>query len=144
MISNPSPKRNIHRVGRRRFKLRYLLLAVMGFIVLCVSRPYQTPETRPNELSETDIPVVSAVPGEETVSVEPQITVETYKIRRGDTLYDIARYKLGCGGRWPEIYDLNQEILQDDFDYLTPGMELVLPEQSSDAVTQRPASQRAR
>ena len=93
MISNPSPKRNIHRVGRRRFKLRYLLLVVMGFIVLCVSRPYQTPGTRLNEPSETDIPLVSAVPVEETVPVEPQVNVEIYKVRRGDTLYEILGAK---------------------------------------------------
>jgi len=67
-----------------------------------------------------------------------------YRVQEGDTLYDIARFKLGYGARWPEIYDLNQDVLQGDFDYLTPGMKLALPEQPSDAVTQRPASERAR
>jgi len=64
----------------------------------------------------------------------------TYTIREGDTLYDIARYKLGAGARWTEIYDLNRDVLQGDFDYLTPGMKLALPDDSSDAVTRRPGS----
>lgn len=64
----------------------------------------------------------------------------TYTVREGDTLYDIARYKLGAGARWTEIYDLNRDALQGDFDYLTPGMKLALPDDSSDAVTRRPDS----
>lgn len=95
MISNPSPKRNIHRVGRRRLKLRYLLLVLMGFVVLCVSRPYQTAETPLSEPyeAEADIPEVSSAPGEEAVPVIPPVTVEVCKVRRGDTLYDILRAK---------------------------------------------------
>ena len=62
-----------------------------------------------------------------------------YTVEDGDTLYDIARYKLGKGSRWPEIYELNRDALQDNFDYLTPGMKLLLPETSkgTGTVTQR-------
>jgi nucleoid-associated protein YgaU len=61
-------------------------------------------------------------------------------VEEGDTLYDIARYELGAGGRWPEIYQLNAESLGDDFDYLRPGTKLVLPA-VRDAAREDPVAQ---
>jgi nucleoid-associated protein YgaU len=79
------------------------------------------------------------------VSTGPQYrTGPTYTVQEGDTLFDIARFKLGSGVRWPEIYGLNSDILQGDFNYVTPGMVLSMPEEPSDAVTRRPESSRAR
>ena len=52
----------------------------------------------------------------------------SYTVVEGDTLFDIARYELGKASRWAEIYDLNQNVLGKDFDYLVPGTELALPE----------------
>lgn len=51
----------------------------------------------------------------------------SYKVREGDTLFDIARYELGKASRWAEIYELNRNHLGEDFDYLAPGTELILP-----------------
>jgi nucleoid-associated protein YgaU len=51
-----------------------------------------------------------------------------YKVHEGDSLFDIARYQLGKASRWSEIYKLNRDKLGDDFDYLPPGIELVLPD----------------
>ena len=66
---------------------------------------------------------------------------KAYEVQEGDTLFDIARYELGKASRWVEIYELNQDVLGEEFDYLTPGMRLVLPEdQSPGTVTQRPES----
>jgi nucleoid-associated protein YgaU len=67
-----------------------------------------------------------------------------YTVEEGDTLYDIARYQLGKGARWPEIYELNRESLQDNFDYLTPGLKLVMPNSQTDAVTRRPGAASSR
>ncbi len=65
-----------------------------------------------------------------------------YVVEEGDTLFDIARYELGRASRWAEIYDLNRETLGDDFDYLQPGTELVMPPktQRGDAFTRQPDS----
>lgn len=52
---------------------------------------------------------------------------DVYIVNEGDTLFDIARYELGKASRWAEIYDLNRDILGEDFDYLRPGTELVMP-----------------
>ena len=66
----------------------------------------------------------------------------TYEVQEGDTLFDIARNELGKASRWAEIYDLNRDALGKDFDYLTPGMQLILPPKdapaSIDKTTRRP------
>ncbi len=63
----------------------------------------------------------------------------TYTVEEGDTLFDIARYELGKASRWVEIYQLNRDVLGDDHDYLTPGLQLTLPSNArSDRSTQRP------
>jgi len=67
----------------------------------------------------------------------------TYKVEEGDTLFDIARYELGKASRWVEIHELNRDALGKDFDYLTPGMELVLPSnRKPEIVTERPGTTR--
>ena len=56
----------------------------------------------------------------------------TYTVTEGDTLFTIARYELGKASRWAEIYDLNRDLLGKDFNYLTPGMTLMLPDGDKD------------
>ncbi len=64
----------------------------------------------------------------------------TYTVVEGDTLFNIARYELGKASRWAEIYDLNRDVLGKDFNYLTPGTPLTLPEgQKSDVIAQPPS-----
>ncbi|MCJ7498937.1 hypothetical protein MUP29_01660, partial [bacterium] len=93
MISNPSPKRNIHLLGRGRLKIRYLLLILMGFVVLCVSRPYHPPKEELGEPAALEVPAESGTLIQETVLSPPPVTVEGKSVRRGDTLYDILKAK---------------------------------------------------
>ena len=93
MISNPSPKRNIHLLGRGRLKIRYLLLILMGFVVLCVSRPYHPPKEELGEPAALEVPAKSGTLIQETVLSPPPVTVEGKSVRRGDTLYDILKAK---------------------------------------------------
>ena len=51
----------------------------------------------------------------------------TYVVQEGDTLSSIARNELGKVSRWAEIYALNRDVLGRDYDYLSPGMRLILP-----------------
>ena len=63
----------------------------------------------------------------------------TYTVEEGDTLYNIARYELGKASRWVEIHELNRTALGEDFDYLTPGMQLALPDDvQTERITSRP------
>ncbi len=43
---------------------------------------------------------------------ETQSLVKTYTSVKGDTLWAIAERFLGNGSRWPEIYNLNQQIIE--------------------------------
>ncbi len=61
----------------------------------------------------------------------------SYTVTEGDTLFNIARYELGKAGRWVEIYDLNRDVLGKDYNYLTPGMKLVLPDNEKGDVMAR-------
>jgi nucleoid-associated protein YgaU len=69
-----------------------------------------------------------------------------YLVAEGDTLFDIAKRELGKASRWKEIYDLNQDQLGEDFNYLSPGMELSLPGKGDkpDPVADRPQLDRRR
>lgn len=50
-----------------------------------------------------------------------------YRVKRGDTLWGIARRKLGRGSRWREIYDGNRGVIGADPDRIYPEQLLVLP-----------------
>jgi hypothetical protein len=65
----------------------------------------------------------------------------TYIVAEGDSLFDIARCKLGKASRWAEIYDLNADVLGKDIDCLAAGTQIVLPDdntQKTDSLTRRP------
>lgn len=47
-------------------------------------------------------------------------------VEGGDTLSGIAQRTLGNGNLWPDIFELNTELL-DDPDRIFPGQVLVLP-----------------
>ena len=65
----------------------------------------------------------------------------TYTVAEGDTLFNIARYELGKASRWVEIYELNRPVLGKDFNSLTPGIQLTLPErEKSDTLTRQAGS----
>jgi murein DD-endopeptidase MepM/ murein hydrolase activator NlpD len=93
MINNPSPKRNTHLVEKKWLKIRYLLLILMGFIVLCVSRPYHPSSAQFVEPESPEAPTELVLPSQGAKPVEPPVTVEEKRVRRGDTLYDILRAK---------------------------------------------------
>ena len=44
----------------------------------------------------------------------------------GDTLSEIAEAQLGDSSRWPEIHDLNRDIVPNP-DRIFPGQVLILP-----------------
>jgi nucleoid-associated protein YgaU len=80
--------------------------------------PYLSPKERPRP---------PAPVGGDAYREASYVDGRTYRVEEGDTLYDIARYELGNGGRWPEIYELNRHVLGGDYDYLKPGVQLVIP-----------------
>jgi len=65
-----------------------------------------------------------------------------YVVQEGDNLFNIAKYELKSPMRWPEIYELNRQLLGDQVDRLTPGMKLTLPDTQEPAgvLTQQPGT----
>ncbi len=62
-----------------------------------------------------------------TASARVRPGTKVYVVEEGDTLFEVARRQLGKPSRWGEIYQLNRESLGNDFDYLKPGTELLIP-----------------
>lgn len=51
----------------------------------------------------------------------------TFRVRRGQSLWRIARQQLGSGDKWRQLYEANKDRIGDDPDYIRPGTRLILP-----------------
>ena len=52
---------------------------------------------------------------------------DTYTVREGDTLWDIAEAYYGDGSEWPKIYGANRDLIGDNPDHIEPRWELDIP-----------------
>jgi len=71
----------------------------------------------------TENPVAVEKP---TTDTSKRDKIQFYIVKEGDSLWRIARTKLGDGSRYTEILSLNRKIIVDE-DSLTVGMRLRLP-----------------
>ena len=60
--------------------------------------------------------------------VEGEIAGETYTVKYGDTLWEIAEARYGSGYEWKTIFDANDvSLLQNGNPLIVPGQVLTLP-----------------
>jgi nucleoid-associated protein YgaU len=78
-------------------------------------------------------PEVAAKETKERVAAAPQSgagstfkTKDIYTVRRGDTLWAIAKRYFGSGLRYPTIFQDNREII-DDPDLIHPQQQVKVP-----------------
>lgn len=88
-----------------------------------VSRPAAEPPTA----MPSSAPPAGAAPGPEPSARVLPRGQRSYRVRAGETLYDIAQQQLGSPLRWTDIYKLNRQALGDRPHDLRPDMELILP-----------------
>jgi nucleoid-associated protein YgaU len=65
--------------------------------------------------------------GKTKAAAKPTASGKTYTVKGGDSLSKIAKEVLGDAKRWPEIYELNKELIGDNPNIIHPGQELKLP-----------------
>lgn len=65
----------------------------------------------------------------------PSNPVDTYVVRPGDTLSEIAAKYLGGASNWRRLYDLNRQVIGTDPNLIHPGMVLKMPADSTHPTT---------
>jgi nucleoid-associated protein YgaU len=58
---------------------------------------------------------------------KPAASGKTYVVKSGDSLSKIAKEVLGDAKRWPEIHELNKDLIGENPNVIHPGQKLNLP-----------------
>lgn len=74
-----------------------------------------------------------------SLSQGESVQLETYQVKKGDTLWDIADLKLGDPMKWKQIHALNKEQIKNP-DLIYPGQTLTLPKEIKVAPTPPPTN----
>lgn len=87
--------------------------------------PLAAPPLAPQD--HTLITAQAAAPKAEEVHRPQRKHRATLRVRRGESLWRIAKRRYGDGDKWRKIYEANRARIGDDPDYLRAGTRLVLP-----------------
>lgn len=80
------------------------------------------------ELTITTVLQKQATVSNNTTRPAPAAAAQTtYTVKKGDTLWAIAKKYLGSGARYPEIYNLNKGVIGSNPNLIKPGQVLTIP-----------------
>ena len=79
-----------------------------------ITMPSTTGATGTAEATVTATTTAATSAGNFGTRATQAIEQTTYKVKSGDTLYDIAKKHFGDGSRWQEIYDANKSAIEAD------------------------------
>ncbi|MFA5272142.1 MAG: LysM peptidoglycan-binding domain-containing protein [Candidatus Omnitrophota bacterium] len=63
---------------------------------------------------------------EEPVESEIKVSTREYTIKKGDSLWTIAKHELGSGHRWKYIYEINKGVIKNP-NKLKAGKKILIP-----------------
>ena len=69
---------------------------------------------------------IKEVNADELTAPPAKQQVEYYEIKKGDTLWAIAKQFLGNGSKYTEIFEANKEVIKDP-DLIYPGQKIRIP-----------------
>lgn len=81
----------------------------------------------------------ATAPVQSSLTQGESVQLETYQVKKGDTLWDIADFKLGDPMKWKQIHALNKEQIKNP-DLIYPGQTLTLPKEIQVAPTPPPTN----
>lgn len=119
---------------------RTLVLGACGVVVIGSGAPALAAEHHQHERPSVleGLPLPDRAEGAEHRSVTELVAVtfakhshrpavaDRYQVRRGDSLWSIAKDQLGDPARWPQLYALNRNVVGPDPDLIRPGQLLRL------------------
>jgi hypothetical protein len=108
----------VTRHGYRRWVLGAVALLLPA--ALSAQDPTPVPDTAAAAQDTTPVALHSGGPGE-----------RTHTVKRGNTLWDIARMYLNDPFQWPEIYRYNRDVVEDPH-WIFPGEVLRIPGADAD------------
>jgi len=115
--------------GEAEPKIVLELIAADGKVIDKTNFTFKTLTAPPLSPQDQTLVTAQTATPKESVHNKPhrQRHTGTFRVRRGESLWRIARRQLGSGHKWRALYEANKDRIGGDPDYIKPGTRLILP-----------------